>query len=66
MSNFTPRRKITCGSFRYKGMNMRIPFQVTSKSMENTDKARYEMFRFIHFRKHAENNIPDRVKETVK
>jgi len=33
--------------------------------MKNTDKAGSKIFRFIHFRKHAENNIPDSRKKKV-
>lgn len=44
---------------------MRISFQVTSKGMENTDKTRDKVLSLIHFRKHAQNNIPDGMEETV-
>lgn len=34
--------------------------------MKNTDKSRGKIFGFIHFGKHTEDNIANRVKETVK
>jgi hypothetical protein len=45
---------------------MRIPFKVTTKGMENTDKAGSKIFRFIQLVKHAEDTVADRMKEAVK
>lgn len=61
-----PRRDVASTTFRDESMDMRIPFQVTSKGVKNTDKTRGKIFGFIHFGKHTEDNIANGVKETVK
>lgn len=42
-----------------------IPFEITTESMENTDEAWSEAFRFIHLKEHTKNNVSNRRKETV-
>lgn len=58
----TPGSDITSGAFRDKDMNVRIPFQIPSEGMQDTDKTRREIFGCIDLREHAEDNIPDRGK----
>lgn len=61
----SPRRDIASPTFRDKSMDMRIPFQIASKGVKNTDKSRGKIFSFIHFGKHTEDNITNRMKETI-
>lgn len=63
MFNSSPGRDVTCASFRDKGMNVRVPFQVPSKGMKDTDKSGCKIFGFIDFGKHAQNDIADRRKK---
>ncbi|MEE1038739.1 MAG: hypothetical protein U0K95_06185 [Eubacterium sp.] len=62
----TPDSMVASTTFRNESVNMRIPFQITTESVENQDETRREKFRFVLFVKHAKNDIPDRMKETVK
>lgn len=62
----TPWSKITGAALGNKGMDVGIPFKVTTKGMEDTDKSRNKVFGLIHFGKHAKNNIPDGMEEAVK
>lgn len=41
--NSTPKAKLIDTTFRDKTVNVRIPFKVAAKSMEDTDKARHKM-----------------------
>ena len=54
--------KIIAGSaFRDKSMDMRVPFEVAAEGVEHTDKTGSKVFAFIHFRKHTQDDISDRV-----
>lgn len=46
-------------------MDMRIPFQITSESVKDTDDTGSKVFGFIHFIKHAKDNISNGVKKTT-
>ena len=61
----TPDRVIACPTFRDEGMDMRIPFEVPAKCMEDADETRSEVFRFVNFVEHPEDDIPDRMEKTV-
>ena len=47
-------------------MNMRIPFQVSAKGMENTKETRSEEFGFIVFVEHTRNDAIYGRKKAVK
>ena len=45
---------------------MRIPFKVTSKSMQDTDEAGSKTFRFVFAVKHSEDNTADGREKAIK
>lgn len=47
-------------------MDVRIPFQIPSKGMEDADKARSKVSGPVKFEEHAQDDIPDRMEEAVK
>ena len=61
-----PGSKVASAAFRNESMDVRIPFQIPSKGMEDADKARSKEFRLIKFEEHAQDDVPDRMKEAVK
>lgn len=63
--NPAPDNVITTAAFRNETVNMRIPFEVTPKSVENTNETGDEVFRFIDFVKHTKDNASDSRKETI-
>ncbi len=63
--NRSPGSEVTGATFRNKGMDMRIPFEISAKGMKDADEARSKEFTLIHLEKHTKNNITDRVKEAV-
>lgn len=65
MSDRAPEGIVTDTAFGNQAVDMRIPLEVTAKGMENHDKARSEIFRYIHLEEHTRNNTGDRMKETV-
>lgn len=56
-----PGKIVAGGAFGNKGVDMRVPFEITAEGVENTDEAGSKVFSFIHFGKHAKDDIPDRV-----
>ena len=65
MFDRSPGKEISSCTFGNKGMNVRIPLEIATKSVEDTDEAGGKMFPFIHFEKHTENNIPNRMKKHI-
>lgn len=57
---------ITTATFRNEAVDMRIPFEVTTKGMEDADKAGGETFRLVFAMKHSENNAADSREKAVK
>ena len=45
---------------------MRIPFEIPAKSMKNHDITGSEVFGFVHFKEHVENNTVNRMEKTMK
>jgi len=58
--------KVTSAAFRNECMDVRIPFQIPSKGMEDTVKARSKEFGLVKFEEHAQDDIPDRMEQAVK
>ena len=65
MINSTPEPIIRQSSFRDQTMDMRVPLQRASKSMQDRDETRCIVFGFILFVKHVENNTADGLEEAV-
>ena len=61
-----PGSKVTNAPFRNQGMNVRIPFQIPSKGMEDADKTRSKMFGPVKLEEHTQDDIPDRMEQAVK
>lgn len=61
-----PNKRAANAAFRNKAMNVRIPFEIASKGMENADEARSKPFGFIVLVKEAQNNTAHGGKEAVK
>ncbi len=53
MFNGAPGREISGAAFRNKAMNMRIPFEIPSECMKDTNEAGSEVFRLIHVLEHT-------------
>ena len=66
MLNNTPKPIVRETTFRNKAMNVGIPFERTTKGVENTDKAWDKVFRFVYLVKHTKYNTADSIEETVK
>ena len=47
-------------------MDMRVPFEWTSKSVKNTDEAGDVIFGFINLVEHTKNNTTNCIEQTVK
>lgn len=53
----TPNSEVTGNAFGNQSMDMRIPFQVTTEGVKDTDKSGSKAFGFICIVEHAKNNI---------
>ena len=47
-------------------MNRGIPFKRTAKGVENTEKARDEVFGFVNLMKQTKDNAADSIKQTIR
>ena len=47
---------IAVATFGNQAVNVRIPFEIPAKSMKNHDITEREVFGFVHFKEHVENN----------
>lgn len=65
MGNLAPLKRRTNAAFGDKTMNMRIPFQVATEGMKNTDNPGNKGLGFIDIEKHAENDTADGRKEAI-
>ena len=65
VSNASPQRGISDTAFRDKSMNMRVPLETATESVENTDKTGAKVLRFINFIEHTKDDIANGSKETV-
>lgn len=61
-----PGGKVASAPFGNQGMDVRIPFQIPSKGMEDADKARSKVSGPVKFEEHAQDDIPDRMEQAVK
>ena len=60
-----PRSNLTAGPFRNEHVNMRIPFQVTSKRVEDTDHTKLELFLLVKRQSPVVNDLSGRTKEDI-
>ena len=63
--NVAPESIVAKADFRNKTVDMRIPFKITVKSMENHNKTRGKVFGLIGFKEHAGDNTVDSVKKAI-
>lgn len=61
-----PEAIVAKTAFGEEAMNMRVPFKISAKGMENTDKTGSEVFGFIEFEEHTKDNTADSRKKAVK
>ena len=61
MFDRAPWGDIAGAAFGNEGVDVGIPFQITPKGVKDTDESGGKVFSFIHFGKHAEDNIADRM-----
>lgn len=61
----TPETVIRETAFGDEAVDVGIPFQGASESMEDADKTGDEVFGFVHFVEHAEDDAPYGMKEAV-
>ena len=52
-------------ALRNETMDMRVPFQVPAKSVEDANKTRSKEFGFVVFMKHTQDNTADSREEAV-
>ena len=57
---------IAVATFKNQAVNVRIPFEIPAKSMKNHDITGSEVFGFVHFKEHVENNTGNRMEKTMK
>ena len=62
----SPRSNLARTAFGNESMDMRIPLEISTESMKNTDETGSEIFCFIHFCEHAQDYVTNGMKETVK
>lgn len=62
---WTPRGNITGTALGDERMDMRVPFEVSTERVKDTNKPRSKIFSFIKFRKHTEDDIADGMKKTI-
>ena len=66
MSLGAPSSTVTDTAFGEKAVDMRVPFEVTSKGMKDTDKTGSKAFGFVVFMEHTKDDTADGRKETAK
>lgn len=66
MMHIAPEAVITVGPLRNKAVNVRIPFQIPAKGMQNYDKARGKVQGLVLLKKHTGNNAVYGMEKTVK
>ena len=54
---------IAVATFENQAVNVRIPFEIPAKSMKNHDITESEVFGFVHFKEHVENNTGNRMEK---
>ena len=57
---------IAVATFENQAVNVRIPFEISAKSMKNHDITESEVFGFVHLKEHVENNTGNRMEKTMK
>ena len=66
MSLRAPSTTVTNAAFGKKAVDMRVPFEVTSKGMKDTDKTGSKAFEFVIIKEHTKDDAADSGKETAK
>lgn len=65
MLYIAPESVITVSAFGDKAMDMRIPFKISSESMQDHNKARSKVFGLIHLEEQLRNNAGNCVEKAV-
>ena len=60
-----PCKKVSSTAFGNEGMDVRIPFKISSKSVKYTNETGSKVFAFIHLKEHTKNNITYGMKKNV-
>ena len=63
--DMTPEAVITVTAYGKKAVNVRIPFEIPAKRMQDQDIAECEIFGMVQLEKHAGYDTGDGMKETV-
>ncbi len=63
---FAPEAGVSNTTFRYEAVDMRIPFQRTTKCVKNKDVTRCKVLTLVDFVEHPVNNTAGSFKKTVK
>lgn len=61
-----PPSGVTNAAFGNETVDVGIPFEVTAKGMQDTDKAGSKTFRFVGGVEHSKDNTADRGEKAVK
>ena len=62
---WTPGGNIPGTALGDERMDMRVPFEVSTERVKDTNKPRSKIFSFIKFRKHTKDDISDGMKKTI-
>ena len=65
MLYITPESVVTVSAFGDETMDVRIPFKVSSESMQDHNKARSKVFGLIHLEEQLRNNAGNCVEKAV-
>lgn len=65
MSLGAPTSTVTDTALGEKAVDMRVPFEVTPKGMEDTDKTGSKAFGFVIFMEHTKDDTADGREETA-
>lgn len=65
MCFLTPQSTVANSAFRNQAMDIGVPFEVTAKSVQDTNELRGEKFGFVVFVEHTEDNTANGRKKAV-
>ena len=61
----TPNGKVAGGALREQDMDVWVPFQVPTESVEHAYKTGGKIFGFVHLIEHTQDNVADSIEKAV-
>jgi len=65
MFDFTPNSVVSNAALGKQNVYVRIPFEVSSESMQNRYESGFEVFRLVHIEKHSVDHVANGEKQAV-